>query len=63
MPGLFIYRKSSTRYTAAQEASATLKRLPENHATMTATAKATRPEIRLLVAVIMAGTAITAKVT
>ena len=62
MPGLF-YKKSSTRYTAAQDARATVKRLPENHATITATAKATIPEIELLVAVMIAGNAMTASVT
>lgn len=46
-----------------QDANATLNRLPSLYATITATTNAAIPDIRLLVAVIMAGKAMTDKVT
>lgn len=46
-----------------QDAKATLNRLPSLYATMTATKKAESPDIRLFVAVIIAGNDITASVT
>lgn len=57
------YNNNSVTYTAMQDANATLNRLPSLYATITAITNAAIPDIRLLVAVIMAGNAMTDKVT